>query len=105
MYSEPPGTKKKVYLIKILLCDHSCLISHCFSPKSVVLQIVTSNLNSKSLLIPIKIRITVLPFAVLVTYLVTEKMVMKYRYETALAASPLSTEVQNFGGAVGPWTL
>lgn len=50
---------KKVYLIKIHLSDNSSLIKDCFSPKSVVLQKITYNVNSKSLLMPIKIKITV----------------------------------------------
>lgn len=70
----------------------------------MVLQIITSNLNSESLLIPIKIRITVLPFVVFVTYLMTGKTVMKYRYCAGflgLAVNPLPTEVQNWGGGGG----
>lgn len=49
---------KKVYLIKIYLSDNSSLIKHCFSPKLVV-QKITNNWNYKSLLILIKVKITV----------------------------------------------
>lgn len=95
---------KKVYLIKKHLSDNSSLIKDCFSPKSVVLQKITYNLNSKSLLMPIKIK--KMSATCILCYTSDER---KDGYDgtglLGLAANPLLTQVENSAGGVGLLTL